>query len=189
MAVGSGAPPVNSETEKLELGRTLDAVPSELVVVRLEVREDEIDGGGAVPDDIPISEVLLSSKVVSCVGAIIEDGAGDDGALDDGWGALDTEEVMEAADDEAGPTEESAALLEGGATLDEGTAEMLGAGPLGAEGWLEGDCEDSLGEDSGVALLGSWVALLGAGVSLLGSGATLGGGEGDEEGAVRELGC
>jgi len=65
MAVGKGAPPVNSEIEKLELGRKL-AVPSEFVVRRLEVREDEIDGGGAVPAGVPISEILLSSDVVSC---------------------------------------------------------------------------------------------------------------------------
>lgn len=188
MAVGSGAPPVNSETEKLELGRTLDAVPSELVVVRLEVREDEIDCGGAVPDDVPISEVLLSSEVVSCIDKRAEDGAEADGALDDGWGMLDAEEGTEAAEDETGPTKESAALLEGGATLDEGTAELLGAGGWLEGGWLEGGCEDSLGDDSRVALLGSCVALLDAGVSLLGSGDALEVADGDEEGALLELG-
>lgn len=64
---------MNSDTEKLELGRKL-AVPSELVVRRLEVNDDEIDGGGTVPDEVPTSDALLSSVEVSC-----EDDGADDG--------------------------------------------------------------------------------------------------------------
>ena len=173
MAVGNGAPPVNSEIEKLELGRKL-AVPSELVVRRLEVREDEIEGGGAVPDEVPTSEALLSSDVVSC-----EDDEAEDGAID---GTLDASEDGRAGEDEVGPAEESAALLEGAATLEEGIAELLGAGLLDTGDWLEAGSEDSLGVDSGVALLGSWVALLGTTVSLLDSGVELEGGGADEEG-------
>ena len=159
MAVGSGAPPVNSEM--LELGRMFDAVPSENVVVRLDVRADEIDGEGTVADEVPASRVLLSSEKASEA----EDAAEDGGATDEDDGTVE---------DEAGPAEESAALLEGGATLDGGIAELLGAGLLDAGGWLDGGCEASLGEDSGVALLGSDVAL--------------GDGAGDEEGVLRELG-
>jgi hypothetical protein len=169
---------VNSEIEKLELGRKL-AVPSELVVKRLDVREDEIDDGGAVPDEVPTSEALISSDVVSCEDDGAEDGKDDGCALEDGGGA---------GEDEAGPAEESAALLKGAATLEEGVAELLSAGLLATGGWLEGGCEDSFGVDSGVALLASRVALLGTGVSLLGSGVELGGGDADEEGALLELG-
>lgn len=187
MAVGSGAPPVNSEMEKLELGRKL-AVPSEFVVRRLEVREDEIDGGGAVPDEVSASEVLLSSDAASCEvdGAVdaIDDGC----ALKDGGIALDAEDGGGAAEDEAEPAEESAALLEGAATLEGRIAELLGAGLLDAGGWVGDGCEDSLGVDSGVALLGSWVALLGAEVWLLDSGVALEVGGGDEGGALLELG-
>ncbi|KAJ4406844.1 hypothetical protein N0V91_004274 [Didymella pomorum] len=108
MAVGNGAPPVNSEIEKPELGRKL-AVPSELVVRRLEVREDEIEGGG-------------------------EDGADEGCALEDRWDALDAADGSAAGKDEARPAEESAAPLEGAATLEIGTAEMLGTGLLDAAG-------------------------------------------------------
>ncbi|KAF3053780.1 hypothetical protein E8E11_005526 [Didymella keratinophila] len=188
MAVGKGAPPVNSEIETLELGRKL-AVPSEFVVRRLEVREDEINGGGAVPDKVSTSEVLLSSDVVSWEEDGAEDGAGDGSALGDGWDALDAADGGGGAgEDEAGPAEESAALLEGTATLEEGIGELPSAGLLGTGGWLEGDGEDSLGVDSGVPLLGSWVVLLGTGVLLLGSGVELEGGDADEEGALLELG-
>lgn len=126
MAVGNGAPPVNSEIEKPELGRKL-AVPSELVVRRLEVREDEIEGGGAVSDEVITSEVLLSSDVG-------EDGADEGCALEDRWDALDAADGSAAGKDEAGPAEESAAPLEGAATLEIGTAEMLGTGLLDAAG-------------------------------------------------------
>lgn len=192
MAVGSGAPPVNSEMEKLELGRKL-AVPPEFVVRRLEVREDEIDGGGAVPDEVPASEVLLSSDVAACDVDGTVDAIDDGCALEDGVIALDAEDGGGAAEDEAESAEESAALLEGAAILEERIAELLGAGLLGAGlrdagGWVGGGCEDSLGVDSGVALLGSWVALLGAEVWLLDSGVALEVGGGDEEGALLELG-
>lgn len=158
MTVGSGAPPVNSEMEKLELGRKL-AVPSESVVRRLEIRVDEIEGGGAA------SEVLLSSDAVPCDDNGAEDGTDDGCALKDGGSALDVEDVKDvegAAEDEAGPAEESAALLGGDAILEGRTAELLGTRLLDAGSWLEGGCEDSLGEDSGVALPSSWIALLGA---------------------------
>lgn len=184
--MGSGAPPVNSEIEELDLGRKL-AVPSELVVKRLDVREDEIDGGGAVPDEVPTLEALISSDVVSCEDDGAEDGTDDGCALEDGWGALDAADGGGAGEDEAGPAEESAALLKGAATLEEGVAELLGAGLLAPGGWLEGGCEDSLGVDSGVALLASRVVLLGTGVSLLGSGIVLEGAGGGGEGVLLEV--
>lgn len=58
---------------------------------------------------------------------------------------------------------------------------------LDSGSWLETGCEDSLGVDSRVALLGARVVLLGEGVSLLVSGIALEG-DTDEEGALLELG-
>ena len=171
MAVGSGAPPVNSE--KLELGRTPDAVPSENVVVRLDVRVEESDAGGTVAEEVSLSAVLLSialdsSEVASEDGEDEEAGADDSGAGEEEGGVTDADEGADIAE-EAGPAEESAELLEGGATLDDAIGELLGtelldavmldAGMLdagdGLEGWLEGGCGDSLEEGSGIALLSS----------------------------------
>ncbi len=105
MAVGSGAPPVYSQM--LELGRVPDAVPSENVVVRLDVREDGIIGGGSVADVLSTSEVPSSDVV----GEAEEES--DDSGLDE-----DDPEEDEVEEDETGPAEESAALLDGGPTLD-----------------------------------------------------------------------
>lgn len=91
----------------------LDVVPFELVVVRL----DEIDGRASVADEVSMSDVLLSSEV-TCE-------ADNSGATED-----DAEEAME---EETGPAEESAALLEDLA-LDERIAELLDATLLDAGG-------------------------------------------------------
>lgn len=183
MAVGSGAPPVYSKILELGRGRTPDAVPSENVVVRL----DELDGGGIVADEDSTPDVLLSSDVVS----EIED-EDDTDAEDSGVAEEDATDDDEGVADETEAAEESAALFEGDSTVDERTADLLGAELLGTEGWLGGSCEDSLGEDPGVSLLVSGDALLGNGVSLLDSEAGLGDDMGieeeDGEGVLLELG-
>jgi hypothetical protein len=182
---------VNSE--KLELGRTPEAVPSELVVVLVEERIDEMSGGDAVADEVSVTAVLLSvetlsSEVVSSAdeeaGTELENSGASDEETgtttdDEGTGMTD-DEGTGTTEDDAGPTEESAALLEGGATLGDGIAEELGAGD-----WLEDGCEDSLGEGSGVALLDSSITLLGPAVSLLASDVATG----EEEGVLLEGGC
>lgn len=122
-----------------------EAVPSECVVVRLEVRVDEMGGGATVAEDELTWGVLLSSRVTS------EEVT----AAEEEEGVMDEEDDASAEDDEAGPAEESAALLDDDMTLDEGTIELLDAELLDTGGWLEGGCEDSLGEGSEVALLGS----------------------------------
>lgn len=153
MCVGSGAPPVVSVMlELVRLGRSTEDVPSENVVVRVDERIDIIE------DEISISEVLSADVLVSSkllcgaddeAGVLREDGS----PADEGLGVED--EGSGLKDDETAPVEELVALLEGGVTLDNETAELLGT-----EGWLIGDCEDSLVDGSGVALLGSTVVLV-----------------------------
>lgn len=145
-------------SKTLELGRVPDAVPSEFVVVRVGERADEINGGGAVADEVPGLGVLLSSDVVSGAKDEAWIGAEDSGAAEN----EDDDDDDDAMEDEARPDDGSAALPKDDTTLGDRTAELMGIGPLGAGSWLEGGGNDSLGDGSEVVLLGSWVALLGS---------------------------